>query len=93
MNTILEKVVNAQRSLLTLYRFKDKNWTAVKSHAMKRVLKPFISEKSNGMGLGLHICKEIMTTHKGRIEFPEFGDYELPSDFNRGAQVLLVFKK
>lgn len=54
------------------------------------VTKPFVTSKNEGMGLGLHIVKEIMKTMNGRIEFPEFGEYDLPEEFKRGAIILLI---
>jgi len=54
------------------------------------VTKPFVTSKNDGMGLGLHIVKEIMKTMNGRIEFPEFGEFDLPEEFKRGAVVVLI---
>ena len=54
------------------------------------VTRPFVTSKNEGMGLGLHIVNEIMNTMNGRIEFPEFGDLEVPEEFKRGAIVILI---
>lgn len=57
------------------------------------ITEPFVSAKSGGMGLGLHIASEIMEAQKGRIIFPDEGDYELPEEFKKGATIVLLFKK
>jgi hypothetical protein len=57
-----------------------------------KAIKPFISEKPDGMGLGLHITNEIMKSHKGKLIFPEYGDYNIPEEYQKGAQLILSFK-
>ena len=52
---------------------------------------PFISNKPDGMGLGLHIASEVMKAHDGRLHFPEQGEVDLPPDVT-GAVVALIFK-
>jgi two-component system sensor kinase FixL len=32
-----------------------------------RLFQPFASTKSQGMGIGLSVCREIIETHQGRI--------------------------
>lgn len=59
----------------------------------ERITEPFMSGKSGGMGLGLHIVKEIMLAHKGSLSFPEKGELDIPQEFNNGAIVSLNFKK
>jgi signal transduction histidine kinase len=44
------------------------------------------------MGLGLHITNEIMKSHKGKLIFPEYGDYNIPEEYQKGAQLILSFK-
>ena len=58
-----------------------------------KVIQPFVSSKNEGMGLGLHIVSEIMKTMNGKIDFPEFGEYDLPEEFKRGAIVVLLIPK
>ncbi|MGV2794566.1 GHKL domain-containing protein, partial [Clostridium perfringens] len=38
--------------------------------------KPFITDKTGGMGLGLHLVSEIMKQHNGKVTFPHFSDLE-----------------
>jgi len=56
------------------------------------VTKPFITDKTGGMGLGLHLVSEIMKQHNGEIYFPEFYDLELPLEYKHGAIIALAFK-
>lgn len=49
--------------------------------------------KKAGLGLGLNIAHEIMLTQKGRLAFPDFSDYDLPTEFEKGALVSLIFTK
>lgn len=57
------------------------------------IIEPFVSAKPGGMGLGLHIANEIMEAQKGRLIFPDLGDFELPKEFEKGATIVLAFKK
>jgi len=57
------------------------------------ITEPFVSAKPGGMGLGLHIANEIMEAQKGRLIFPNYGDYELPTEFEKGTIIILAFKK
>lgn len=56
-------------------------------------VKPFVTDKPNGMGLGLHIVTEIMKVQNGELYFPEYGEFELPEEFLNGAVVVLKLKK
>lgn len=57
------------------------------------IIEPFVSAKPGGMGLGLHITNEIMLAHDGKLNFPDWGDFEIPVDFKNGAILSLTFKK
>lgn len=57
------------------------------------MIKPFVSGKPNGMGLGLNIVNEIMISQNGELFFPSIGDFLLPSAYENGAIVALVFKE
>lgn len=59
----------------------------------EEITKPFVSAKSGGMGLGLHLTSEIMKSHGGLLIFPEKGDLSLPQEFENGAVTVLAFKK
>lgn len=55
------------------------------------VVKPFITNKSGGMGIGLHVAYEIMNSHGGELIFGE-NNFEVPTEFKAGAIVSLAFK-
>jgi len=57
-----------------------------------QLTKPFITGKNNGMGLGLHIVSEVMKAQSGSVSFPEYGEYELPDEFQKGAVIVLKIK-
>lgn len=57
------------------------------------IVEPFVSAKPGGMGLGLHIANEIIEAQKGRLIFPEIGDFEIPEEFKNGATIVFAFKK
>ena len=56
-------------------------------------IKPFVSTKPSGMGLGLNIVNEIMLSQGGTLAFPDYGDVELPEIYKNGAVVALIFKE
>lgn len=56
-------------------------------------IKPFVSNKPSGMGLGLNIVNEIMISQGGLLEFPCNGDVVLPKEYANGAIVALMFKE
>jgi hypothetical protein len=57
------------------------------------IIKPFITDRPEGMGLGLYLASEIMKGHNGSLIFPEFHDISLPDEFHSGAIVGLAFKE
>lgn len=56
-------------------------------------IKPFVTTKTDGLGLGLNIVNEIMIAQNGTLIFPEIGDVDLPQEFCEGAVVMLAFLK
>lgn len=56
-------------------------------------VKPFISDKDGGMGLGLHLADEVMKGQKGQLIFPEADDLDLPKEYEQGGKVLLAFPR
>ncbi|MBI1939057.1 MAG: sensor histidine kinase [Ignavibacteriales bacterium] len=56
------------------------------------IVEPFVSAKPGGMGLGLHIANEIMSSQGGKLSFPDWGDYDIPNGFKGGAIIVLSFK-
>lgn len=59
----------------------------------EEIVKPFVSGKPYGMGIGLHIVKEVMEAHGGILQFPEYGDLSMPPVFENGAAIELSFRK
>ena len=57
------------------------------------LVKPFITFKPNGMGIGLHLTNEIMKSLGGKLEFPMPADVEVPKEYANGATIALVFPK
>lgn len=56
-----------------------------------QIIKPFVTDRVGGMGLGLHLADEIMKSSGGRLMFPEQGDVYLPDEFKKGAVIGLSF--
>ena len=44
---------------------------------------PFMSRRTDGMGLGLHLASEVMKAQGGTLAFPEHDDITLPRAFRR----------
>lgn len=59
----------------------------------EEIIKPFISNREDGMGIGLHLAYEIMNSHGGELLFPSENQFTIPKDFKTGAIVGLAFKK
>jgi signal transduction histidine kinase len=59
----------------------------------EQMLKPFVSLKPGGMGLGLHIASEVLSAQGGSLEFPKFNETDLDKEFKNGAIVALNFKR
>jgi signal transduction histidine kinase len=59
----------------------------------EEIIKPFVTNKPGGMGIGLHITNQIMTSLSGKLIFPDDENIKIPWDNKRGAILLLSFKK
>ena len=56
------------------------------------MVKPFITTKPDGMGIGLHLTNELMIAMDGELFFPKWEDFSLPEDYKHGAMVALKFR-
>ena len=55
------------------------------------VVRPFMTRKVDGMGLGLYIANEVMRAHDGRLVFPQPEAAGVPGEYE-GACVALLFE-
>ncbi len=58
----------------------------------EEIVKPFVSNKPDGMGIGLHLTHEIMESLGGKLIFPESEDFDIPEKYSKGAKIALAFK-
>jgi signal transduction histidine kinase len=56
-------------------------------------IKPFVSDKPDGMGIGLHLSHQIMESLGGKLLFPEPDLFDIPGKYEKGAIIALAFKK
>jgi nitrogen fixation/metabolism regulation signal transduction histidine kinase len=59
----------------------------------EELIKPFVTDKPGGMGIGLHLTDQIMQSLGGKLLFPDAEDINLPGRFEDGAIIALAFKK
>lgn len=55
--------------------------------------KPFVTDKPDGTGIGLHLTEMLMKAQGGQLMFPDFNDHNLPQEYSKGALIQLAFKK
>jgi nitrogen fixation/metabolism regulation signal transduction histidine kinase len=63
------------------------------SKSTEEIIKPFVSDKPGGMGIGLHLTNQIMESLGGKMVFPELDIFEIPAAYEDGAIIALAFKK
>ena len=61
--------------------------------SVDEAIKPFVSDKPEGMGIGLHLTHQIMESLGGKLLFPELELFEIPKKYEKGAIIALAFKK
>ncbi|MGB7345497.1 MAG: HAMP domain-containing sensor histidine kinase, partial [Pirellulaceae bacterium] len=92
------KTKNRRIYLGTTYELRDKPALLVADNGpgftdpTEYLTMAFFTRKPDGMGLGLHLADEIMSTQGGRVAFAGRGEISLPKEFT-GAAVLLEFDK
>ena len=59
----------------------------------EQMIKPFVTDRPGGMGLGLHLADEIMRSCNGILRFPSREEISLPEEYQRGAILGLSFPK
>ena len=59
----------------------------------EEIVKPFVSDKPGGMGIGLHLTQQIMESLGGILLFPEMEWFDIPKKYANGAKIALAFKK
>jgi signal transduction histidine kinase len=57
------------------------------------IVKPFVSDKPGGMGIGLHLTDQIMKSLGGKLLFPAMEIFDIPEKYGKGAIIALAFKK
>ena len=58
----------------------------------EEIVKPFVSDKPGGMGIGLHLTQQIMESLDGKLFFPEMDYFDIPDKYEKGAKIALAFK-
>lgn len=58
----------------------------------EELVRPFVTSKPGGMGLGLYYTNLVMEMLGGKVLFPDNSDLEIPAVYN-GACIVLVFPK
>lgn len=63
------------------------------SRPPEEAILPFVSDKPEGIGIGLHLTEQIMFSLGGKLIFPDASDFPIPKDFFRGACIGLLLRK
>jgi len=59
----------------------------------EEIIKPWVTNKPGGSGIGLHLTDQIMSALGGKLLFPEMEIFSFPKGFRKGAKVALALKK
>lgn len=59
----------------------------------EQMIKPFVSLKPGGIGLGLHIANEVITSQGGKLLFDNTLKDSLPKEFSKGAVVNFILRR
>lgn len=57
------------------------------------MVKPFVSRKPEGMGLGLYIADTVIKNNLGMLVFPDYSEVHIPDEFRSGAIIGIKFLK
>lgn len=87
---ILVKITNEIEGFISIVIADNGSGFAISPEDM---IKPFVSTKPGGIGIGLNIVNEVMISQGGKLEFPSYGDIKLPREFSTGAVIALCFKE
>ena len=79
-----EIIVSAERNLRGNLSIQVKdNGDGIPPEILESIFIPFFSTKKTGSGIGLSLCKQIMTLHQGKIK--------VHSNFKQGTVITLTF--
>ena len=59
----------------------------------EEIIEPFVSDKPDGMGIGLHLTHQIMESLGGQLLFPGMDIFDIPEEYAQGAIIALAFAK
>jgi predicted ATPase/signal transduction histidine kinase len=66
------------------------NGRGLNAPGMERIFEPFFTTKSNGMGMGLVICRSIIQAHGGQMSASSAGDFGTTVRFSLAARAPAV---
>lgn len=63
------------------------------TRSTQELVKPFVSDKPGGSGIGLHLSNVIMNSLGGDLKFPPADVVGVPDRFKKGAIIAILFAK